>query len=98
MRAIWPAPRGASIQHLAKRQEIDLAAGFEPGRRLAEDDEPVGLDHRGENAGAVAGKFARDPAAGAIGLEPGANVLAPLGFLAVVEAGAYAIEARRDLG
>src|SRR5258708_6948642 len=97
MGAIWPAPRKPSIQHLAERQEFDLAAGLELGERLAKDDESVRFDHRGEDPRAVAWKFARDPAPRAIRLEVGADIFAPLGLLAIVETGAHAIGPRHDL-
>src|SRR5258708_35801001 len=97
MAAIWADPRGASIQHLAERQEVDLAADLEPAHPFIEDDEPVGANHRGEDAGTVARELAGDPAAGAIGLESGAEVFAPLRLLAVREAGAHAVGARHDV-
>src|SRR5258708_901173 len=97
MAAIWADPGGASLPHLAARQEVDLAADLEPAQRFIEDDETVGAHHRGEDAGTVARKFMGDPAAGTIGLEPGAEVFAPLRLLAVREAGAHAIGARHDV-
>src|SRR6185369_4178598 len=95
---IWPDPRGWSIQQLAEGQEIDLAARLEPGHILAKHNETVGLDHRGQDAGTVARKLARDPAPLPVRFEPRPDILTAFGLLAVVEAGAHAPASRHDLG
>src|SRR5579864_8017647 len=78
-----------SFDQLAEGQELDRIAWRDPAHAFADLDEAVGLDHRGEDAGAVARKFLGAKSV-RVAAETRAHVFAAVAALLVVEAGADA--------
>src|SRR5580658_5511116 len=64
-----------SVHQLAEGQELDGIAGREAADAFADLDEAVGLDHRGENAGAVARKLLRPESVCGIADQARAHIL-----------------------
>src|SRR6185437_6184292 len=78
--------RYRSFDHLAERQEIDTLAGLDAADAFADLDQAVGLDHRGQDAGAVAREFLGGPDAASTAHQPRAHEFAAIGALLVAEA------------